>query len=147
MTRINLHDSNIMSPTEASKRYGKAEGYVRIFLYSNNKRNLSKKKLPKGSYRKFGHTTVVTTEFMDFATGKKDSQAPHINLGSKNILSATEAAKIWNKSTDYVRHMIYLYPKRLPKNSWRKVGSTILVTTDCMESMTGQPDPRKKTKK
>lgn len=65
-----------------------------------------------------------------------------IDLNNPNIMSATEAAKIWHKCRDYVRQMLYKYPDKAPKGSYRKFGKSIVVTTEFMEAITGMPDPR-----
>ncbi len=66
---IDLNSSEIMSAQEASKIWGKSESYVRISL----RQNLDK--WPKGSYRRFGKTIIVTVEGMEAVTGQKDPRA------------------------------------------------------------------------
>ena len=63
---INLNDKNIMTAVEASKIWGLSGSYVKTSLRQ------SKQKWPEGSYRKFGHTLVVTTAGMEAVTGIKD---------------------------------------------------------------------------
>lgn len=63
---INLDSDEIMSAQEASKIWGKSESYVRISLRQNPN------KWPKGSYRRFGKTIIVTTAGMETVTGQKD---------------------------------------------------------------------------
>lgn len=63
---INLNDNDLMTAVEAAKIWGLNESYVKTSLRQ------SKRKWPEGSYRKFGHTLVVTTEGMEAATGIKD---------------------------------------------------------------------------
>ncbi|UQS82902.1 helix-turn-helix domain-containing protein [Bombilactobacillus folatiphilus] len=55
-----------MSSSEAAEIWGKSESYVRISLRQ------SKDKWPKGTYRRFGKTIVVTTKGMEAVTGIKD---------------------------------------------------------------------------
>lgn len=66
MVRINLDSPDIMDAKEASKIWGHAENYVRLFIKQNPD------KFPKGSIRKFGKQWVVTTEGMEAITGVKD---------------------------------------------------------------------------
>lgn len=63
---IDLNSSEIMSAQEASKIWGKSESYVRISLRQNPD------KWPKGSYRRFGKTIIVTAAGMEAVTGQKD---------------------------------------------------------------------------
>lgn len=63
---INLNDDDLMTAVEAAKIWGLNESYVKTSLRQ------SKQKWPEGSYRKFGHTLVVTTAGMEAATGIKD---------------------------------------------------------------------------
>lgn len=55
-----------MDAQEASKIWGHAENYVRLFVKQNPD------KFPKGTIRKFGKQWVVTTEGMEAITGVKD---------------------------------------------------------------------------
>lgn len=66
MVRINLNSPDIMDAKEASKIWGHAENYVRLFYKQNPN------KFPEGSIRKFGKQWVVTTEGMEAITGIKD---------------------------------------------------------------------------
>lgn len=66
-----------------------------------------------------------------------------INLNSPDIMSAKEAAKIWGKNPDYVRISIRQSPNRWPDGTWHKFGKQIVVTTEGMQSATGETDPRK----
>lgn len=66
MSKIDLNNPDIMDAKEASKIWGHAENYVRLFIKQNPG------KFPKGSIRKFGTTWVVTTEGMEAITGVKD---------------------------------------------------------------------------
>lgn len=66
MVKLNLDDPNIMAANKASKIWGHAENYVRLFMKQNPD------KFPKGSIRKFGKQWVVTTEGMEAITGVKD---------------------------------------------------------------------------
>lgn len=63
---INLNDKNIMTAVEASKIWGLSDSYVKTSLRQ------SKQKWPEGSYRKFSHTLVVTTDGMEAVTEIKD---------------------------------------------------------------------------
>ena len=66
MVRIDLNDPNIMDAKEASKIWGHAENYVRLFIKQNPN------KFPEGTIRKFGKQWVVTTEGMEAITGVPD---------------------------------------------------------------------------
>ncbi|MGX5378201.1 helix-turn-helix domain-containing protein [Ligilactobacillus sp. LYQ135] len=66
MKNINLDDKNIMTSQEAAKIWGLNAAYVRTSIKQ------SPNKWPKGSYRKFGKTLVVTTYGMEQATGISD---------------------------------------------------------------------------
>ncbi|MGN1283638.1 MAG: helix-turn-helix domain-containing protein [Limosilactobacillus sp.] len=70
---INLSDRDIMDAKEASKLWGHAENYVRLFVKQNPE------KFPKGSIRKFGATWVVTTKGMETITGVKDPRKTRKN--------------------------------------------------------------------
>lgn len=63
---INLNDDDLMTAVEAAKIWGLNESYVKTSLRQ------SKQKWPKGSYRKYGHTLVVTTAGMEAVIGIKD---------------------------------------------------------------------------
>lgn len=62
-THINLNNEEIMSSTDAAKRWGKAPDYVRQILRSNPSR------FPDGSVRLFGRQLIVTREGMIAVTG------------------------------------------------------------------------------
>lgn len=66
MVKINLNDPDILEAKEASKIWGHAENYVRLFVKQNPD------KFPEGSIRKFGTTWVVTVEGMEAITGVLD---------------------------------------------------------------------------
>ncbi|WP_242363750.1 helix-turn-helix domain-containing protein [Limosilactobacillus antri] len=55
-----------MDAQEASRIWGHAENYVRVFIRQNPD------KFPDGSVRKIGKQWVVTTEGMEAITGVKD---------------------------------------------------------------------------
>ena len=63
---IDLNSPDIMSAQEASKIWGHAENYVRLFYQQNPD------KFPEGSIHKIGRQWVVTTEGMEAITGVKD---------------------------------------------------------------------------
>ncbi|MBT9670671.1 hypothetical protein GPK34_01285 [Secundilactobacillus kimchicus] len=63
MTNINLNDPDIMTASEAAKRWGKAPDYVRQVLRSNPSR------FPEGSVRLFGRQLIVTRYGMTTVTG------------------------------------------------------------------------------
>ena len=56
-----------------------------------------------------------------------------INLNSKDIMTAQEAAKIALRQN----------PDKFPEGSVKRFGKVILVTTQGMEAVTGIKDPRK----
>lgn len=66
-----------------------------------------------------------------------------INLDSQDIMTAAEAAKIWNVSEGYVRKTLSQSPDKFPKGTARKFGKQWVVTTEGMEKATGRKDPRK----
>lgn len=66
-----------------------------------------------------------------------------INLNSPDIMSATDAAKIWGKNIAYVRNSIRQNPQKWPSGTYRVIGKTLVVTTAGMEAATGIKDPRK----
>lgn len=63
---IDLNDPDIMDSKDASRIWGHADNYVRLFIKQNPG------KFPNGSIRKFGQTWVVTTRGMEAITGVKD---------------------------------------------------------------------------
>lgn len=63
---IDLNSPDIISAQEASKIWGHAENYVRLFYQQNPD------KFPEGSIRKIGRQWVVTIEGMEAITGVKD---------------------------------------------------------------------------
>ena len=65
-----------------------------------------------------------------------------INLDSPDILTAQEAAKIWDKNEAYVRTALKQNPDKFPDGSVRRFGKVILVTTQGMEAATGIKDSR-----
>lgn len=66
-----------------------------------------------------------------------------INLNSSDIMSAKEAAEIWGKNDSYVRNSIRQSPNKWPAGSYRVFGKQLVVTSQGMESATGESDPRK----
>lgn len=66
-----------------------------------------------------------------------------INLDSENIMTAAEAAEIWGVSESYVRKTLSQSPDKFPKGTIRKFGKQWVVTTEGMEAVTGEVDPRK----
>ena len=66
-----------------------------------------------------------------------------IDLNSPDIMSATDAAKIWGKNIAYVRNSIRQSPQKWPNGSYRVIGKTLVVTTAGMEAAAGIKDPRK----
>lgn len=66
-----------------------------------------------------------------------------INLNSKDIMSAHDAAIIWGKSEGYVRNSLRQSPGKWPDGSYRVIGKTLVVTTEGMDSATVQKGPRK----
>lgn len=66
-----------------------------------------------------------------------------IDLSSPDIMSSSEAAKIWGKNRDYVRTSLKQNPSKWKKGTWRKFGKQIIVTSEGMELVTGEKDPRK----
>lgn len=67
-----------------------------------------------------------------------------INLNCNDIMDSKEAAKIWGKSSTYVRLSYKQNPSKFPEGSIRKFGTSWVVTTEGMEAVTGIKDPRKK---
>lgn len=63
---INLDNPDIMDAQEASRIWGHANNYVRLFMKQNPG------KFPKGTVRMFGKSWVVTTRGMEAITGIKD---------------------------------------------------------------------------
>ena len=66
-----------------------------------------------------------------------------INLNDQNIMSAKDASRIWGKNESYVRISLHQNPDKWPVGSWRKFGRQLVVTTEGMEAVTGEKDPRK----
>ena len=66
-----------------------------------------------------------------------------IDLNSPDIMSAHEAAKVWGKNPAYVRNSLRQTPEKWPSGTYRVIGKTLVVTTEGMETATGQKDPRK----
>ena len=60
---INLHNPEIMSAKDASMIWHKNPDYVRASINSHPE------KWPRGSWRKFGNTIVVTRRGMEEVTG------------------------------------------------------------------------------
>lgn len=58
-----------------------------------------------------------------------------INLDSKDIMDAKEAAERWDKSEDYVRQIYRKYPDKFPPGTIRKFGKQIVVTREGMEAV------------
>jgi len=58
-----------------------------------------------------------------------------INLDTLKIYSATEASRILGKDDGYVRQMLFKYPDKFPKGSYRKFGKTIIVTQDAINAL------------
>lgn len=81
-TVINLDSDEILSAQEASRIWGKSESYVRISLRQNPD------KWPKGSYRRFGKTIIVTVAGMEAVTGQKD---PRVKKNKKRTISEQRA--------------------------------------------------------
>lgn len=65
-----------------------------------------------------------------------------INLNDPNIMSAKDAAQIWGRNDTYVRTSLRQNPDKWPEGSWRKFGKQLVVTTEGMEAVTGEKDPR-----
>lgn len=66
-----------------------------------------------------------------------------INLNDSHIMSATEAAEIWGLNSSYVRNSLRQSPEKWPDGTFRIFGHQLVVTTEGMESATGEKDPRK----
>lgn len=66
-----------------------------------------------------------------------------INLNSSDIMSAQEAAEIWGKNPAFVRISLKQNPDKWPEGSHRLIGRQLVVTTEGMETVTGEKDPRK----
>ncbi|TFI60568.1 hypothetical protein CKN63_13470 [Carnobacterium divergens] len=58
--KYELNDPRIMTFSEASKKLGKNESYLRIML-NNHPQNFL-----KGTYRKFGKTYLITEEGIEY---------------------------------------------------------------------------------
>ncbi|KRL17950.1 hypothetical protein FD12_GL001123 [Lentilactobacillus rapi DSM 19907 = JCM 15042] len=69
---IDLDDPDIMSSSEAAKRWNKADDYVRQ-MYRK-----TPWKFPRGSIRKFGKQLVVTRRGMEMVTGVTEAEAKKI---------------------------------------------------------------------
>lgn len=67
-----------------------------------------------------------------------------IKLNDPNIMSAKDAAQIWGRNDTYVRTALRQNPDKWPEGSWRKFGKQLVVTTEGMEAVTGEKDPRTK---
>ncbi|KRN01049.1 hypothetical protein FD13_GL001450 [Levilactobacillus senmaizukei DSM 21775 = NBRC 103853] len=65
---INLNNPEIMTATDAARRWGKAPDYVRQTLRSNPAR------FPDGSVKLFGRQLIVTREGMEAVTGHAEIQ-------------------------------------------------------------------------
>lgn len=66
---INLNDRDIMSSTEAARRWKKSDDYVRQIYRKNPER------FPDGTIRKFGKQLVVTRRGMEAVTGETEPEA------------------------------------------------------------------------
>lgn len=66
-----------------------------------------------------------------------------IDLDDPNIMSAADAAKIWGKNSSYVRNSLRQSKDKWPKGSYHIFGKQLVVTTEGMETVTGEKDPRK----
>lgn len=66
-----------------------------------------------------------------------------INLNNPDIMDSKEAAKIWGKNSSYVRTSIKQNPEKWPQGSYRLFAHQLIVTTEGMEAVTGEKDPRK----
>ncbi|GEO27734.1 helix-turn-helix domain-containing protein (plasmid) [Alicyclobacillus acidoterrestris] len=53
------------------------------------------------------------------------------------VLTITEAAKMWQKEVSTLRHR--LRDDRFPKNGYRKSGATTLIKRSAMEQVYGPP--------
>lgn len=60
-----------------------------------------------------------------------------IDLRELEVYSASEAAMMWGKSSNFVRHMQITGMKAFPKGTVRKFGSSWLVTREGMEEVLG----------
>lgn len=63
--KIDLNNPDIMSASDASLKWGKADSYVRQMYRKYPD------KFPEGSIRKFGKQLVITREGMEAVTGVK----------------------------------------------------------------------------
>ncbi|WP_081467821.1 helix-turn-helix domain-containing protein [Lentilactobacillus kisonensis] len=75
---IDLNDPDIMSSSEAAKRWHKADDYVRQ-MYRK-----TPEKFPEGSIRKFGKQLVVTRQGMEMVTGVTEAEAEE-NTARKQV--------------------------------------------------------------
>ena len=80
-----------MTAVEASKIWGLSGSYVKTSLRQ------SKQKWPEGSYRKFGHTLVVTTAGMEAVTGIKDPRNWDAYMIINAFISTFLTILIWGK--------------------------------------------------
>ncbi|EHO50467.1 hypothetical protein FC98_GL001775 [Lentilactobacillus kisonensis DSM 19906 = JCM 15041] len=78
MVMIDLNDPDIMSSSEAAKRWHKADDYVRQ-MYRK-----TPEKFPEGSIRKFGKQLVVTRQGMEMVTGVTEAEAEE-NTARKQV--------------------------------------------------------------
>lgn len=69
---IDLRDHDIMSSSEAAKRWKKADDYVRQVFRKSPER------FPAGTIRKFGKQLVVTRHGMEAATGETEMAAQQV---------------------------------------------------------------------
>ncbi|GAB6092259.1 helix-turn-helix domain-containing protein [Furfurilactobacillus curtus] len=66
---INLNDRDIMSSSEAARRWQKSDDYVRQVFRKNPER------FPIGTIRKFGKQLVVTRHGIEIVTGETEPEA------------------------------------------------------------------------
>lgn len=72
-----------------------------------------------------------------------DLSIADIDLNNPDILGSSEAAEIWGVNPAYVRTSIKQTPQKWSKRNYRKFDRFLLVTSEGMESATGEADPRK----
>ncbi|WP_461241198.1 helix-turn-helix domain-containing protein [Paucilactobacillus sp. N302-9] len=65
-----------------------------------------------------------------------------VRITSENFMDAKTAAEIWGMNDTYVRTAIKQNPDKWPNGSYRKFGTTLVVTSLGMEAVTGKADPR-----
>lgn len=82
---IDLNDRDVMSSTEAARRWHKADDYVRQMFRK------SPEKFLEGTIRKFGKQLVVTRRGMEQVTGLSEAEAAE-NLSSRTI--STPASRL-----------------------------------------------------